>query len=111
MEGIMMRGPKKTYLAVRNPQGEMVIEEVPPKEIKHPKLRKIPFVRGIFSFVDSMMLGYKALMRSVAQAAAEITALVQEGTGEAGDMLEAAEQKIFSIRRGMTSTVLSRSFR
>ena len=42
----------------------------------------------------------KALMRSVAQAAAEITALVQEGTGEAGDMLEAAEQKIFSIRRG-----------
>ena len=42
----------------------------------------------------------KALMRSVAQAASEITALVQEGTGEAGDMLEAAEQKIFSIRRG-----------
>ena len=42
----------------------------------------------------------KALMRSVAQAASEITALVQEGTGEAGDMLEAAEQKIFAIRRG-----------
>ena len=42
----------------------------------------------------------KALMRSVAQAASEITALVQEGTGDATDMLEAAEQKIFAIRRG-----------
>ena len=42
----------------------------------------------------------KALMRSVAQAASEITALVQDGTGDATDMLEAAEQKIFAIRRG-----------
>ncbi|MEY8386627.1 replicative DNA helicase [Oscillospiraceae bacterium 38-13] len=42
----------------------------------------------------------KALLRSVAQAAGEITALVQEGVGEAGDILEAAEQKIFAIRRG-----------
>ena len=42
----------------------------------------------------------KSLMRSVAQAASEITALVQDGTGDATDMLEAAEQKIFAIRRG-----------
>ena len=34
----------------------------------------------------------KALLRGVAQAAAEITALVQEGVGEAGEILEAAEQ-------------------
>ena len=42
----------------------------------------------------------KALMRSVATAASEITALVQEGTGNAGDLLETAEQKIYAIRRG-----------
>ena len=42
----------------------------------------------------------KALLRGVAQAAAEITAMVQEGTGSAGDLLEAAEQKIYAIRRG-----------
>ena len=42
----------------------------------------------------------KALMRSVATAASEITALVQEGTGAAGDLLETAEQKIYAIRRG-----------
>ena len=45
----------------------------------------------------------KALMRSVAQAAAEVTALVQEGTGSATDLLEEAEQKIFAIRRGQGS--------
>ena len=42
----------------------------------------------------------KALLRGVAQAASEITALVQEGIGEAGDILELAEQKVFAIRRG-----------
>ena len=42
----------------------------------------------------------KALLRAVAQAASEITAMVQEGTGEANAVLEAAEQKIYAIRRG-----------
>ena len=45
----------------------------------------------------------KALMRRMAQAAAEITAMVQEGVGEAHDMLEAAEQKIYAIRRGRSA--------
>ncbi len=45
----------------------------------------------------------KALLRGVAQAAGEITALVQEGIGEAGDILEAAEQKIYAVRRGQSA--------
>ena len=45
----------------------------------------------------------KALLRSVAQTAGEITALVQEGDGEAKDILEAAEQKIYAIRRGRSA--------
>ena len=45
----------------------------------------------------------KALLRSVAQAAGEITAMVQEGIGEAADILEASEQKIFAIRRGQSA--------
>ena len=45
----------------------------------------------------------KALLRGVAQAAAEITALVQEGMGEAGEILEASEQKIYAIRRGQSA--------
>ena len=42
----------------------------------------------------------KALMRSVAVAASEITAMVQDGAGAAGDLLESAEQKVYAIRRG-----------
>ena len=42
----------------------------------------------------------KALMREVASAAANITAMVQDGIGSAGDMLESAEQKVYAIRRG-----------
>ena len=45
----------------------------------------------------------KSQMRRMAQAAAEITAMVQEGVGEAHDMLEAAEQKIYAIRRGRSA--------
>ncbi|WP_295756791.1 replicative DNA helicase [uncultured Oscillibacter sp.] len=45
----------------------------------------------------------KALLRLVAQAAGEITALVQEGMGEAGEILEASEQKIYAIRRGQSA--------
>ena len=42
----------------------------------------------------------KALLRGVAIAASEITAMVQEGIGTASDTLDAAEQKIFAVRRG-----------
>ena len=45
----------------------------------------------------------KALMRQVAVAAADITAMVQEGIGSAQDMLESAEQKVYAIRRGRSN--------
>ena len=45
----------------------------------------------------------KALQRAVAAAAADITAMVQDGAGSAGDMLESAEQKIYAIRRGRSA--------
>ena len=48
----------------------------------------------------------KALMRQIAQAAAAVTAMVQEGTGSAGDMLESAEQKIYAIRRGRSGQTM-----
>lgn len=48
----------------------------------------------------------KALMRQVAQAASFITAMVQEGTGSAGDMLESAEQQVYAIRRGRSGQTM-----
>ena len=64
IEGIMMRGPEKSVMAVRNPEGEVVLEEVAAVPSKRPKILKLPLVRGIFNFIDSMRCGYKALMRS-----------------------------------------------
>lgn len=61
MEGIMMRGPEKWCLAVRRPNDEIFTEEHP---VKQEGWRKLPFIRGVFAFVDSMFTGYKTLMRS-----------------------------------------------
>ena len=63
MEGIMMRGPKKTAMAVRNPDGEIIME-IKHNDTKIPLIAKIPVVRGVYNFAMSMIQGYKCLMRS-----------------------------------------------
>jgi replicative DNA helicase len=50
----------------------------------------------------------KSLFRALATAAAEITALVQDGTGDAKTVLESAEQKIYAVRRGRSSQEMMR---
>ncbi len=64
MEGIMMRGPQTTAMAVRNPQGEIVLETFPTVGKKRPAICRWPIIRGVIGFVDSMAFGYKCLMRS-----------------------------------------------
>ena len=65
IEGIMMRGPKKTAMAVRNTKtNEIILEEYPTKGANRMKLLKLPFIRGIFNMIDSLSFGYKCLMRS-----------------------------------------------
>jgi len=64
LEGIMMRGPEKTAMAVRNPEKEIVLEIEPTKGTDRAKFFKLPFIRGIFNMIDSLSCGYKYLMRS-----------------------------------------------
>jgi len=64
IEGIMMRGPKTSAMAVRDPDGKMVLEKWENKIPKRPKFCKWPIIRGVFGFIDSMTAGYKCLMRS-----------------------------------------------
>ena len=63
IEGIMMRGPELSALAVRKPDGEITTETW-----KNPSSKawysKTPFVRGMFQMISSLMMGYKCLMRS-----------------------------------------------
>ena len=85
MEGIMMRGPKTTAMAVRNPRGEIVVETFPTVGKTRPAICRWPIIRGVFGFVDSMSFGYKCLMRS-----AEISGLEEM---EAEMEREKAEKK------------------
>lgn len=85
MEGIMMRGPKTTAMAVRNPKGEIVLETFPTQPKKRPAICRFPIIRGVIGFIDSMTFGYKCLMRS-----AEISGLEEM---EAEMAKEKAEKK------------------
>lgn len=60
----MMRGPKYSAMAVRDPDGEIVLEKWENKTGKTPKVFKLPVVRGMYNFIGSMVVGYKSLMRS-----------------------------------------------
>ena len=65
MEGIMMVGPQRTVAALCSEEGQISTEEISvPRLTKlYPILGK-PFIRGIFSLIDSFRLGYKALSLS-----------------------------------------------
>ncbi len=65
IEGIMMKGPKKTSIAVRLPDGGIDVSDFPEKTIKDKiKTLKAPVLRGVVNFIESMITGYKALMYS-----------------------------------------------
>ncbi|MBQ8140426.1 MAG: DUF1385 domain-containing protein [Clostridia bacterium] len=64
IEGIMMRGPKTSAMAVRNPAGEIVLEKWETQSSNPPKFLKLPIIRGVYNFIISMKAGYKCLMRS-----------------------------------------------
>lgn len=65
IEGIMMRGPKKTVMAIRKKDGSI---EIVPRDIKSLKdkckIFSLPIIRGVVGFVESMTVGYKAMMDS-----------------------------------------------
>lgn len=66
LEGIMMKHKDDYAVAVRKPDGEIIVQKETYKSIvgKWKRLTTIPFVRGIFNFIDSMVLGIKTLTYS-----------------------------------------------
>ncbi len=63
IEGVMMRGPKKTAMAVRHTSGEIRTDEWD-NPTKKSVFTRIVLVRGLFNFIESMIVGYKSLMKS-----------------------------------------------
>lgn len=86
LEGIMMRNGDKYAVAVRKPNGEIEIKEEEYKSIiKWKRLTKIPFVRGVFNFIDSLVLGVRTLTYSAS--------FFEEETGVVISKEEAEKQK------------------
>lgn len=62
MEGIMMRNGSEYSVAVRKENGEIEVKKETYKGVGSKcRLFRLPFIRGIFSFVDSLVLGMKSL--------------------------------------------------
>lgn len=65
MEGIMMRGPKKSTVAVRKSDGTIELEEIQPLDwSKKHKILGLPIIRGVVNMIDSLVTGMKALTMS-----------------------------------------------
>ena len=65
MEGVMMRNADKYAVAVRKTDGEIVVKTEEYKGIvQNKKIRSLPIIRGVFSFIDSMVLGMSTLTYS-----------------------------------------------
>ncbi len=65
LEGIMMRNKDKYSVAVRKPDKEIVVDVENCKDTsKRLKIFRMPFIRGVFSFVDSLVIGIKTLTYS-----------------------------------------------
>ena len=79
LEGIMMKHKDDYAIAVRKPNGEIIVEkDTYHSVIKWEGLTKTPFIRGAFNFIDSMVLGIKTLMFSATFFEEEEKALTKE---------------------------------
>ena len=91
IEGIMMRGPFRQAIAVRDQNGEIVLKEEELKFIKNKyPILGLPLIRGVVNFGGSMVAGVKALMYSASFYPEE------EDTGEPGKFEQWLEKHIGS---------------
>ena len=82
LEGIMMKNGEKYAVAVRKSNGKIAIEQDNFHGLLDGNLlKKIPFIRGIFNFIDSLVLGMKCLNYSASMDEEEDDGKGNSGTG------------------------------
>lgn len=102
LEGVMMKNKEDYAVAIRKPDGEIEVEVDVYRGIMHEsKIKKIPFIRGIFNFIESMILGMKTITFS---------ASFYDDTEAEETKLDKAIDKLFggraeSILMGITTVV------
>ena len=91
IEGIMMKGPYKTMMAVRKKDGSIDLSDVPEKHLRDKcPVFGWPLIRGMVNLIESMIVGYKCLMMS-----ADISGFtdLEDETDSDGSKCEAEEKK------------------
>ncbi|MDI3535095.1 MAG: hypothetical protein PWQ82_1460 [Thermosediminibacterales bacterium] len=72
IEGVMMRSPKKTAIAVRKPDNSIFIYKEPTRSLSERfKFLKLPVLRGMLALIESLVVGIRALSFSAQQAGEE----------------------------------------
>ncbi len=62
IEGVMMKGPSKTAMVVRKPDGQIQIKTENNRDLsKKYKILKLPIIRGAYRLIDAMVIGVRAL--------------------------------------------------
>ena len=64
IEGVMIRGITNCVVAVRNKKKEIIINQINLPSFTNSKLKKIPFIRGLFILVEMMIIGFRSLSKS-----------------------------------------------
>ena len=65
MEGVMMKNQEHYAVAVRKPDGEIVVETAEYSGLNiNKKIKNIPVLRGVFNFIEALALGMRTLMFS-----------------------------------------------
>lgn len=99
IEGVMMNGPHRSVLAVRSNKGNIVVEDVvKPGYRDKSKLFKLPIIRGMVAYIESMVLGYKTLMRS-----ADLSGMTELEEEEAKSKADAPETEQPQTESGDTA--------
>lgn len=89
IEGIMMKSPDKTAVAVRLPDGGIDISYMKETSVKDKfPILKLPVIRGVVGLIESMAQGYKALMMS-----AEKSGFADEEKDKQKDNSQGGEEK------------------
>ena len=94
-EGVMMKNGVHYAVAVRKPDKEIVVDA---REytgiVKNQKIKKIPILRGVINFIDSLVLGMRTLMYSASFFDEEVKELSEEE--------QKAKEKKESVAMGFT---------
>lgn len=109
IDGVMMRGAERTAITVRLPDGRMHIKTMPNKPKK--RWMKVPIIRGVFAFFDSMVVGMKCLLYSADVQEVELSKQEKEQKEEAtSEVADGVQEKSDKSASKTSSSWLEKTF-